>query len=107
MHYESSVFFFAGTVPKLQGLYMMEKTPVPTRIGIPKITRSLTPMMWSLRPCSAASNRWPAVFSKDASVSTDSFIFSIPNRVIPNTCPLNLPLTPLLKHYVMQSANSI
>ena len=71
----------------------MLNTPVPTKIGIPKITRSLTPIIWSFLPWRAASNKWSAVFSKDANVNTDSFIFSIPNRVMPNTCPLKLSIT--------------
>mmetsp|Transcript_10484 Transcript_10484/g.29328 ORF Transcript_10484/g.29328 Transcript_10484/m.29328 type:complete len:298 (+) Transcript_10484:80-973(+) len=71
--------------------------PVPTGMGIPMMMHSLTPSMVSVRPCSAASNRWSVVFSNDASISTLSFIFAMPNRVIPSTSPL----------YVITSARSI
>ena len=61
--------------------------PVPIGIGIPIIIHSLTPSIWSSRPWTAASKRWSVVFSKDANMSTLSFILAIPKRVIPRTSP--------------------
>ena len=71
--------------------------PVPTGMGIPMIMHSLTPSTVSVLPCSAASNRWSVVFSNDASMRTLSFIFAMPNRVMPSTSPL----------YVITSARSM
>ncbi len=48
---------------------------------------SETPEMLSFFPNAAASNKWSVVFSKDANISTLSFILATPNRVMPNTSP--------------------
>jgi hypothetical protein len=63
------------------------KSPVPMGIGIPMMMHSLTPSIISVRPWMAASNKWSVVFSNEASMSTESFIFAIPNRVIPRISP--------------------
>jgi hypothetical protein len=63
------------------------KSPVPIGIGIPMMMHSLTPSIISVLPWMAASNRWSVVFSNEASMSTESFIFAIPNRVIPRISP--------------------
>jgi hypothetical protein len=55
--------------------------------GFPMIMLSETPAMLSFLPNAEASNRWSVVFSNEASISTLSFIFATPNRVIPNTSP--------------------
>mmetsp|Transcript_30816 Transcript_30816/g.68037 ORF Transcript_30816/g.68037 Transcript_30816/m.68037 type:complete len:215 (+) Transcript_30816:97-741(+) len=64
--------------------------PVPMGIGTPIMMHSDTPTMESWRECTAASNRWSVVFSKEASISTDSFILATPKRVMPNTSPLKV-----------------
>ena len=61
--------------------------PVPAAMGMPMMMASLTPSIASVRPCSAASNRWSVVFSKEASMSTLSFILAMPKRVMPSTSP--------------------
>ena len=55
--------------------------------GLPMIIASDTPVIASFLPTAAASNRWSVVFSKDASISTLSFIFATPKRVMPRTSP--------------------
>ena len=55
--------------------------------GLPMIILSETPAILSLFPNADASKRWSVVFSNDASISTLSFIFATPNRVIPSTSP--------------------
>ena len=55
--------------------------------GLPMMMLSDTPAMLSLFPKADASKRWSVVFSNDASISTLSFIFATPKRVIPNTSP--------------------
>ena len=46
-----------------------------------------TPAMLSFLPNAEASKRWSVVFSNEASMSTLSFIFATPKRVIPRTSP--------------------
>ena len=55
--------------------------------GLPIMMLSETPAMLSVLPYADASNRWSVVFSNDANISTLSFIFATPNRVMPNTSP--------------------
>lgn len=51
------------------------------------IILSDTPAMLSVFPYADASNRWSVVFSNEANMSTLSFIFATPKRVIPRTSP--------------------
>jgi len=53
--------------------------------GFPRMILSETPVILSCLPNAEASNKWSVVFSNDASMSTLSFIFETPNRVIPST----------------------
>ena len=55
--------------------------------GFPRMILSETPVILSCLPNAEASNKWSVVFSNDASMSTLSFIFETPNRVIPSTWP--------------------
>mmetsp|Transcript_18847 Transcript_18847/g.58640 ORF Transcript_18847/g.58640 Transcript_18847/m.58640 type:complete len:244 (-) Transcript_18847:1976-2707(-) len=87
----------ASTAGAATSCWMSLKPPVPTGAGMPMMMHSDTPSTLSTRPCSAASKRWSVVFSKDASMSTDSFILAMPKRVMPSTSPL----------YVITSARSI
>jgi hypothetical protein len=55
--------------------------------GFPMMILSDTPAILSFFPNAEASNRWSVVFSNEASMSTLSFIFATPKRVIPRTSP--------------------
>ena len=55
--------------------------------GLPMMMLSETPAILSVLPYADASNKWSVVFSNDANMSTLSFIFATPNRVMPNTSP--------------------
>lgn len=52
--------------------------PVPKAAGKPIMIDSETPAITSCWPWYAASNKWSAVFSNDASIRTDSFILARP-----------------------------
>jgi len=75
------------TAPEVVDPIRRSTSPVPSLIGLPTMTFSVTPSRSSISPWIAALSRWLTVTSNAARAGTESFEPEMPWRPIDSTSP--------------------